>query len=75
MGAEPSLPQRLAFLVQLRADATAGQIAGRISHLVSARSVRFGSYGECLAFIACVLREDGGKELVTPAKAALQPPR
>jgi hypothetical protein len=59
---ELSLPQRLAFVVQLSAaDVTGGgRFAGRVSHVVSARSTRFASVDECLAFIARVLREEGG---------------
>jgi hypothetical protein len=63
MAEEVALPQRLAFVVQLSAaDARRGEFAGRISHIVSARSARFASYEECLAFITRVLREDHPEE-------------
>jgi hypothetical protein len=61
---DPALPQRLAFVVQLSpgpGGATAG-FAGRVSHVVSARSARFTSLEECLAFIRQVAREEGGAE-------------
>lgn len=59
-----ALPQRLAFVVQLSAaDASRGEFAGRISHVVSARSARFASYEECLAFITRVLREEHPEEV------------
>jgi hypothetical protein len=56
------LPQRLAFVVQLSAPAGSGRFVGRVSHVVSARSARFGSPDECLAFITRVLREESGEE-------------
>ncbi len=53
------LPQRLAFLVQLSpASDGRGTFAGRVLHVVSARSVRFASRDECLAFIARILEEE-----------------
>jgi len=57
-----SLPQRLAFLVQLdpASDASQGSFVGRVSHVVSARSARFASSAECLAFMARVLRDEEG---------------
>lgn len=59
MADEASLPQRLAFVVQLSLpDAARGRLAGRVSHVVSARSARFASAEECLAFIQRVLREE-----------------
>jgi hypothetical protein len=54
---EPSLPQSLAFVVQLSGSARGGQFCGRVSHVVSARSARFTSREECLAFIAHMLEE------------------
>ena len=54
---EPSLPQSLAFVVQLSGSARGGQFCGRVSHVASARSARFASREECLAFIARVLEE------------------
>ena len=63
MADEATLPQRLAFVIQLSApDASRGAFAGRISHVVSARSARFASYEECLAFIASVLRDERHEE-------------
>jgi hypothetical protein len=55
-----SLPQRLAFVVQLSptSDARQGTFVGRVSHVVSARSARFASSDECLAFMARVLRDE-----------------
>ena len=55
-----SLPQRLAFVVQLSpaSDASHGTFVGRVSHLVSARSARFASSEECLAFMASVLQDE-----------------
>jgi len=58
-----SLPQRLAFVVQLSApEVGTGRFVGRVSHVVSARSARFGSPDECLAFITRVSREESGEE-------------
>lgn len=61
---DPPLPQRLAFVVQLSPGPGAGpgSFAGRVSHVVSARSARFTSLEECLAFITQVAREEGGAE-------------
>jgi hypothetical protein len=57
-----SLPQRLAFVIQLSApEAGSGRFVGRISHVVSARGVRFVSPEECLAFITRVVREETGE--------------
>lgn len=55
--AEPSLPLSLAFVVQLSGSARGGRFCGRVSHVASARSTRFASRRECLAFIARVLEE------------------
>ena len=54
------LPQRLAFVVQLSpaSDARQGTFVGRVSHVVSARSARFASSAECLAFMASVLADE-----------------
>lgn len=54
------LPQRLAFVVQLSSasDTRSGTFVGRVSHFVSARSARFTSSAECLAFMARVLRDE-----------------
>jgi hypothetical protein len=58
-----TLPQRLAFVVQLSApEAGSGRFVGRVSHVVSARSARFASPDECLAFITRVLREESGSK-------------
>jgi hypothetical protein len=58
MADEASLPQRLAFVVQLSLpEASSGRLVGRVSHVVSARSARFTSPEECLAFIRRVLSE------------------
>jgi hypothetical protein len=62
MAEETSLPQRLAFVVQLSLpEASSGRLAGRVSHVVSARSARFTSPEECLAFIRRVLSEQRGE--------------
>jgi hypothetical protein len=59
-GRRLAVPQRLAFVVQLSpaSDGRQGTFVGRISHLVSARSVRFASSEECLAFMASVLQDE-----------------
>jgi hypothetical protein len=67
MSDEASLPQRLAFVVQLSMpEASDGRLAGRVSHVVSARSVRFTSPEECLAFIRRVLSEQRGDPEPSP---------
>jgi hypothetical protein len=60
---DPSLPRRLAFVVELAAPRVGrGQFAGRVRHLVSARSTHFGSSDECLEFIGGVVGEGSGDE-------------
>ena len=53
------LPPDQAFVVRFRAgtDPAQERVDGRIEHVVSGRGVRFGSYGEMLAFIRRVLAE------------------
>ena len=67
MSDEASLPQRLAFVVQLSLpEASSGRLVGRVSHVVSARSERFTSPEECLAFIRRVLSEQRGDPEPSP---------
>ena len=48
-----------AFVVQFRTETNieSGQIAGRVEHVASSRSIRFQSLEELLSFIASVLAE------------------
>jgi hypothetical protein len=54
----PLAPEHM-FVVQLHADmqVEAGQMAGRIEHLVSRQAIMFESLETLLAFMARVLRE------------------
>ena len=55
----PALSPDHAFVVQLRADTqvAAGQVAGRVEHLVSRQATSFRSLEALLAFMARVLQE------------------
>jgi len=55
----PPLAPEHTFVVQVRADTQveAGQMAGRIEHLVSRQAIMFESLETLLAFMARVLRE------------------
>jgi hypothetical protein len=52
-----SLPPERAFVVQLEADTdlSAGDVAGRIEHIVSGRAARFQSLSQLLAFLRRVV--------------------
>ena len=51
------LPRSQAFVVQLSTDTDVGQLryAGRIEHVMSGQTRRFGSWEELLSFISQVL--------------------
>ena len=57
-----SLPRRRAFLVQYssEADPRSGNHSGRIEHVESGRSQRFGSLEELEKFVVEVLSEKSG---------------
>ena len=56
---ESKYPNRRAYVVKLRADATPAALAGRIENLVTGRQHEFGSAEELLALIAYDLVSDG----------------
>jgi len=58
-GRNPPLLPDHAFVIQLYADTPveAGQVAGRVEHLVSRQATTFESLATLLAFMARVLRE------------------
>jgi hypothetical protein len=57
-----SLPRRRAFLLQYSSDADLrhGRHSGRIEHVESGRSQRFGCREELEKFVAAVLSEENG---------------
>lgn len=58
-GRHPPLLPEYTFVLQLHADTPveAGQVAGRIEHLVSRQATTFESLAALLAFMARVLQE------------------
>jgi hypothetical protein len=60
----PLSPHR-AFVVQLRAETNvaAGQLVGRVEHIVSGQATTFNTVEGLLAFIARVLAERGAEPL------------
>jgi hypothetical protein len=67
LNAESKYPNRRAYVLKLRADATAGALAGRIENLVSGRQCEFSSVEELLASIASDLAAPGGDSAVDAA--------
>ena len=59
---ESKYPSRRAYVLKLRADATAEALAGRIENLVTGRQREFASAFELLAFIASDLECDAAKQ-------------
>jgi hypothetical protein len=59
IGGHPPLSPELAFVVQLDTgtQVEAGQVAGRIEHLVSRQAITFASLDALLAFMARILQE------------------
>ncbi|HXJ35231.1 MAG TPA: hypothetical protein VMS22_14460 [Candidatus Eisenbacteria bacterium] len=55
----PTHPADRAFVVRFRANAdpTLERVDGQVEHVVSGRTVRFGSYAEIVVFIQRVLAE------------------
>jgi hypothetical protein len=51
LNCESKYPNRLAYVLKLRADATPGALAGRIENLVTGRQVEFGSAHELVESI------------------------
>jgi hypothetical protein len=49
---ESKYPNRRAYVLKLRSDATPAALAGRLENLVTGRQREFSSWGELLAFIA-----------------------
>jgi hypothetical protein len=52
LNSESKYPMRRTFVVKLRADATAAELAGRVENLVTGRQQAFASAGELIAAIA-----------------------
>jgi hypothetical protein len=57
---ESKYPNRRAYVLKLRADATPEALAGRLENLVSGRQCEFSSAEELLASIASDLVSRGG---------------
>lgn len=57
----PSLPARMAFVVQFASssDPQAGSVAGRVEHVASGTHERFASYEELCMFFTRTLAKDG----------------
>jgi hypothetical protein len=49
---ESKYPNRRAYVLKLRGDATSGALAGRLENLVTGRQREFGSAQELLAWLA-----------------------
>ena len=60
----PLSPQ-WAFVVQFRAETAvaAGQLVGRVEHVVSGQATTFATLDALLAFLACRLAEGGAEPL------------
>ena len=58
-GRHPPLPPEFAFVVQLDTgtQVEAGQVAGRIEHLMSRQATTFASLDALLAFMARIIQE------------------
>jgi hypothetical protein len=57
---ESKYPNRRAYVVKLRGDATPEAVAGRLENLVTGCQHEFSSAEELLAAIACELASTGG---------------
>ena len=57
---EPRFPNRLAFVLKVRADATREALTGRLENLVTARRLEFASAGELLDAIAREIETSAG---------------
>ena len=58
---EPKYPNRRAYVLKLRADATPGALSGRLENLVTGRQFEFGCVAELLASIASELAVADGE--------------
>ena len=61
LNTESKYPNRRAYVLKLRADATPGALAGRLENLVTGRQHEFASAEELLASIASDLASAGGE--------------
>ena len=61
LNSESKYPNRRAYVLKLRADATPGALAGRLENLVTGRRHEFASAEELLASIASDLASAGGE--------------
>ncbi|HJV60679.1 MAG TPA: hypothetical protein VJ743_07015 [Albitalea sp.] len=59
LNSESKYPNRRAFVVKLRGDATADALTGRLENLVTGRQLEFSSGEELLASIAAELGSPG----------------
>ena len=64
---ESKYPYRRAYVVNLRGDATAGALAGRIENMVTGCQREFASAQELLASIAIDLASVGGERTADAA--------
>jgi hypothetical protein len=67
-GVVPSIPRRRAFLLQYSGDADPGRgrHCGRVEHVESGRSQRFGCQRDLEKFVAAVLSDESGESNGTP---------
>lgn len=64
---ESKYPNRRAYVVKLRGDATPGALAGRLENLVTGRQHEFASADELLASIASDLASVAGERAADAA--------
>lgn len=64
---ESKYPNRRAYVLKLRADASPGSLAGRLENLVTGRQHEFSSAEELLASIASDLASAGGERAADAA--------
>ena len=64
---ESKYPNRRAYVVKLRSDATPGALAGRLENLVTGRQREFSSAAELLASIASDLASAAGERAADAA--------
>lgn len=66
--ADPKYPSRRAYVVKLRGDAMAPDLAGRIENLVTGRQLEFTSGGELLDSLAQDLLEHVDEQPADPSR-------
>jgi len=67
LNTESKYPNRRAYVLKLRADATPGALAGRLENLLTGQQREFSCAGELLASIAADLASAAGEHAADPA--------